>query len=329
LAVPAGAERRNMISIKTVLCPVDFSPITGRVLGLAIQVSQLFNSKLVLHHSNENGLVTRKGLNEFEDFHADESLQEMMARAPSSIHVESRVRKGHAHKSILELARSLPADLIVMGTHGRSGVRDTLLGSTTERVITQSLCPVLTAHDIGHNMILPERGDLAAASRAQVLVPLHLFPHSRNTLEYACGLLEVLPIDLHLLHVVEPVSRDDTRGATHFNVPEFLHLRVMDARECLRDLIPTGLVNRVHVHARVGPVIRVILDYAAQIEARLIIMGITRKSAVKNLFLSTPAYGALRGSQCPVWIVPGSGSSARRALTDDLEFAGFPAPCKS
>lgn len=59
-----------MISIKTVLCPVDFSPITGRVLGLAIQVSQLFNSKLVLHHSNENGLVTPKGLNEFEDFHA-------------------------------------------------------------------------------------------------------------------------------------------------------------------------------------------------------------------------------------------------------------------
>lgn len=71
------------------------------------------------------------------------------------------------------------------------------------------------------------------------------------------------------------------------------------------------------------------LDYAAQIEARLIIMGIARKRTVKNLFLGTPAYGALRGSQCPVWIVPGSGSSARRALTDDLEFAGFPTPCKS
>jgi universal stress protein A len=318
-----------MISIKTVLCPMDFSPITGRVLGLAIQVSQLFNSKLVLHHSNENGLLTQEVPNELEDFQADKALQEMIARAPSSIHVESRITKGHAHRSILDLARSLPADLIVMGTHGRSGVRDTLLGSTTERVITQSLCPVLTAHDIGHNMILPERGDLAAEGRAQVLVPLDLFPHSRNTLEYTCGLLEVLPIDLHLVHVVEPVSWDDTRGATHFNVPEFLHLRVMDARDSLRALIPTGLENRVHVHVRVGPVIRVILDYAAQIEARLIIMGITRKSTLKNLFLGTHAYGTLRGSPCPVWIVPGSGSSAKYDATDDLEFAGFPPPCKS
>jgi hypothetical protein len=88
--MPTGAERGNMIGIKTVLCPMDFSPITGRVLGLAIQVSQLFKSKLVLHHSNENGLLTKEVLNESEDFKAYESLQEMIARAPSSIHVESR-----------------------------------------------------------------------------------------------------------------------------------------------------------------------------------------------------------------------------------------------
>src|SRR4029453_12714754 len=326
--MPTGAERGNMIGIKTVLCPMDFSPITGRVLGLAIQVSQLFNSKLVLHHSNETGLLTKEVLNESEDFDAYESLQEMIARAPSSIHVESRITKGDAHRAILELARSLPADLIVMGTHGRSGVRETLLGSTTERVITESLCPVLTAHDIGHNMILPERGDLSEG-RAQVLVPLDLFPHSRNTLEHACGLLELLPIDLHLLHVVEPVSGDDMRGATHFNVPEFLHLRMMDARDSLRALIPAELENRVHVHARIGPVVSVILDYAAQIDARLIVMGITRKSILRNLFAGTPACGILRGSAYPVWIVPGSGFTAGAAVTDDLEFAGFPHPCKS
>jgi nucleotide-binding universal stress UspA family protein len=318
-----------MISIKTVLCPVDFSPITSKVLGLAIQVSQLFSSRLILHHSNENGLLTQEVPNEGGDFHVDKSLKEMIARAPDSIHVESRITTGHAHKSVLELARSLPADLIVMGTHGRSGVRDTLLGSTTERVITESLCPVLTAHDIGHNMILPERGDPALEGHAQVLVPLDLFPHSSQTLEHALGLLEMLPIDLHLLHVIEPTSVDDTRGATHFNVPEFLHLRTQDARDSLRALIPAGYENRVHVHARVGPVVRVVLDYAAQIDARLIVMGITRKNFLKHLLLGAPAYGVLRGSACPVWIVPGSGLTAGAAVTDDLEFAGFPPPCKS
>jgi nucleotide-binding universal stress UspA family protein len=162
-----------------------------------------------------------------------------------------------------------------------------------------------------------------------VLVPLDLFPHSSHTLQHALGLLEALPINLHLLHVIEPVSADDTRGATHFNVPEFLHLRTQDARDSLRALIPGGLENRVQVHACVGPVVRVILDYAAQIDARLIVMGITRKSILRNLFAGTPACGVLRGSTCPVWIVPGSGSTAGAVVTDDLEFAGFPAPCKS
>jgi nucleotide-binding universal stress UspA family protein len=62
----------------------------------------------------------------------------------------------------------------------------------------------------------------------------------------------------------------------------------MDARDGLRALIPAGLGNRVHVHVRVGPVVKVILDYAAQIEARLIVMGITRKSILRNLFAGTP-----------------------------------------
>ena len=325
----AQAERRHMIRIETVLCPIDFSPITERVLGLAIQVSELFNSRLILHYSNENRLSTPEPLNESGDLRAETSLQGLIARTPSAIHVKSRITTGHAHKSILELAGSLPADLIVMGTHGRSGVRDKLLGSTTERVITHSLCPVLTAHDIGHNMILPERGDLAVEGRAPVLVPLDLFPHSMTTFDHACGLLEVLPIDLHLLHVIEPVSADDMRGATHFNVPEFLQLRVMDARDSLRALIPTGLESRVHVHACVGPVVKVILDYATRIAARLIIMGITRKNILKNLLSGTPAYGVLRGSTCPVWTVPGSTSSATQVATDDLRFAGFPHPCKS
>src|SRR4030095_8489039 len=259
----------------------------------------------------------------------DKTLKEMIARASGSIQVETRITTGPAHKSILELARLLSADLIVIGTHGCSGVRDKLLGSTTERVITHSLCPVLTAHHIGPTMILPERGDLAVEGRAQVLVPLDLFPHSTRTLEHACGLLKALPIDLHLLHVIEPISADDTRGATHFNVPEFLHLRTMDARDSLRALIPAEWETRVHVQARVGPVVKVILDYAAQIDARLIVMGITRKSILRNLFAGTPACGILRGSACPVWIVPGSGFTAGAAVTDDLEFAGFPHPCKS
>src|SRR4029453_4396744 len=122
----AQAERRHMIKIETVLCPIDFSPITERVLGLAIQVSELFNSRLILHHSIENGLSPQRVLNESGNFRAEKSLREMMAGAPSLIPGESRIATGPAHKSILELPASLPADLIVMGTHGRSGFRETL-----------------------------------------------------------------------------------------------------------------------------------------------------------------------------------------------------------
>lgn len=312
------------MKITTVLCPIDFSPITQSVVGLAIQTCQLYGARLVLQYSVEG--VPKRGTTRVHAEHAEydaaaELLREMAARAPTSIHAETRITKGRAFKSILELAGELPADLIVMGTRGRGGVNHLILGSTTERVVAYSSCPVLATRDVGHNIILPERGDLASRGPAQVLVPIDFSEHSLNTLAAAYAMIEVLPVSLHLLHVVEPVSWDDMRGATHFNVPEFLGHRLHDAAVTLRALIPRNLEGRVQSHVSMGSVADEITGYAGRIQARLIIMGVTKKGAVKEFLFGATSYGVLRNSPCPVWIVP----EVKSEITSDARKASvFP-----
>lgn len=295
------------MKINTVLCPIDFSAITNSVAGLAIQTCQLFGARLVLHYSVEG--VPKRGASpvhaeqaEYDD--AAKLLQELAGRAPTSIHATTRIKKGRAFKSILELAEELPADLIVMGTRGRGGVDHLILGSTTERVVAHSRCPVLATRDVGHNIILPERGDMAVAGPAQVLVPINFSEHSLKTLAEAYAMMEVLPVSLHLLHVVEPDSWNDMRGATHFNVPEFLGHRLHDAAVTLRALVPRDLENRVQSQVLMGPVADEITGHASRIQARLIIMGVKHQGALKGFLFGATSYGVLRHSPCPVWIVP-------------------------
>lgn len=295
------------MKIRTVLCPIDFSPITKSVVGLAIQTCQVYGARLVLHYSIEGSqkwAAPNDHAEKPEELNAAELLQEMVTRAPASSDAEARVTQGQAFKSILELAEELPADLIVMGTRGRSGADHLILGSTTERVVAHSRCPVLATRDVGHNIILPERGDLAVTGPAQVLVPIDFSEHSLNTLAEAYAMMEVLPVSLHLLHVVEPVFWDDMRDATHFYVPEFLCHRLHDAAVTLRALIPRDLEGQVQSHVCMGSVAEKITGYANRIQARLVIMGVRHKGTLQGFFFGATSYGVLRHSPCPVWIVP-------------------------
>src|SRR5207249_8982161 len=110
--------------------------------------------------------------------------------------------RGKAYASILTLAQKLPADLIVMGTHGRSGLKHMLIGSNTERVIAKSSCPVLAIGEAGENRIFPAPGEGFSQIRHRVLVPIDFSHHSLHTLENACRMTGTLPVELHLLHVV-------------------------------------------------------------------------------------------------------------------------------
>jgi nucleotide-binding universal stress UspA family protein len=140
--------------LKQILVPIDFSDCSLRALDLAITIAQPFGARLTLLHVVEpavyqqNYLGIAPPLEESTQTLVEAGRERLAAlsrkRVGHRLRTESLVRVGHAHSEIPDTASALSADLIVMGTHGYTGLRHALLGSTTERVVRHAVCPVLT-----------------------------------------------------------------------------------------------------------------------------------------------------------------------------------------
>jgi nucleotide-binding universal stress UspA family protein len=144
---------------KKVLCPVDFSDNARAALGVAVDVCRQFDAALVLFHAYElpgytlpEGSVVSspKMLQDLSD-RADEHLADWKRTAErmGAAHVTTEKGIGEPAFEIVELGREGAFDLIVMGTHGRTGLRHALLGSIAERVVRRAGCPVLSVHPQG------------------------------------------------------------------------------------------------------------------------------------------------------------------------------------
>jgi nucleotide-binding universal stress UspA family protein len=127
---------------RKVLCPIDFSEESRAALRVAVDLAHRFEADLVLLHADLPESVF-KGAAAPEGQLAEWKTQAeaMGAKRVQTVHV--REPPG---KSIVEGASRGGADLIVMGTHGRTGRHHALLGSTAEEVVRQSRIPVLTVH---------------------------------------------------------------------------------------------------------------------------------------------------------------------------------------
>jgi len=149
-------------SMQRILVAVDFSPESEAAIRTAFTFARAFDAVITLLHVHElptmmNGIVP--GADSAADaqlLHAAaeaqlaslrERLRERDPRAlEGGITIETVVEGGLPAEVILERAKSGAFDLVVMGTHGRSGLRRLLVGSVAEAVIRGALCPVLTVH---------------------------------------------------------------------------------------------------------------------------------------------------------------------------------------
>lgn len=145
-----------MVRFRTLLVPVDFSRHSGRALGVAIELAREFGAEIHLLHAYELpvGPALAYGIPLPQDL--DEEMRDAAARRlEKALHrVEEAGLRGETHlvqstpaEAIAQLARELPADLIVMGTRGLAGLKHVLLGSVAERVLRLAPCPVLTVKE--------------------------------------------------------------------------------------------------------------------------------------------------------------------------------------
>jgi nucleotide-binding universal stress UspA family protein len=148
------------IAWKKICCPIDFSDPARAAMRAAVELAGTFGAELTLFHSyNLPGYTLPEGsvvasprmLQELSD-QAETPLQEWKKLAEGMGATGVRVAKavGEPALEIVAFAREGHFDLLVVGTHGRTGLRHALLGSTAERVVRRATCPVLTVHPEGH-----------------------------------------------------------------------------------------------------------------------------------------------------------------------------------
>ena len=143
-----------MLDYELIVVPIDFSDHSMRALSYAIGLAGKYASKLRIVYVNEPSLgvsdVAWVGVSEraIKDDHircSRETIQSTVCdKIPDGLEAECIVLEGDAVDEIIRYADRVEADLIVMATHGRSGISHVLMGSTAEQVIRRSTCPVLS-----------------------------------------------------------------------------------------------------------------------------------------------------------------------------------------
>jgi nucleotide-binding universal stress UspA family protein len=206
-----------MVNRPSILCPVDFSTASRGALRYAAAIAEHFYAGLTVVAVNDRFLTQAAAARFGERWLERRTAQELDAfiahafpgGTPQLPALETRVLAGSAAAEILDVAASTQADAIVMSTHGASGVRKLMFGSTTERVLRETTIPVIVTppHDPGPESLEGWRDNLRV-----LLVPVDLSLYSKHQVRIANGLAEALGAKVVLAHVQEPIrshSLDD------------------------------------------------------------------------------------------------------------------------
>ncbi len=142
-----------MNKYRRLLCPVDFSDVSKNAFQIAIDLAVLFKADLhVIHVFQMPASTIPEGIYDIPDdmedkvkSHFSKKLDEFIKNhSTPEINITTGSYAGFPHVEIIKYVNEANADMIVMGTHGRTGLSHVLLGSVTERVIRTSDIPVLT-----------------------------------------------------------------------------------------------------------------------------------------------------------------------------------------
>lgn len=301
------------IEIDRILCPVDFSEFSGPALERAVRLGDWFDARIeVLHVTSFVPCVMPASMGPFyypdplevtstQRTQAVQSLADLVAPyLDDRVPIVTKVLEGDPWRVIQKEAEALPADLLVIGTHGRRGFEHLLLGSVTEKELRRAPCPVLT---VGHACPHPPTGPLFR----RILCAADLTKASEQTLDMALSLATENDAQITLLHVID-TPPGDTWAGFHVAVPEVGPLRhefVAQARAALRKAVPDAARNLCNVTERVetGAPWSEILRVANQMDADLIVMGAHSRGAVVRMLLGSTASNVVRRATCPVLLI--------------------------
>jgi nucleotide-binding universal stress UspA family protein len=139
-----------MLAIRTILHPTDFSACSDFALRLAASLARDYDARLVLLHVIEPLVVADIDVLVPPPWIGLEALQKRLQNLrPRDVKkVQHRIVEGYPATEIANVAKETKSDLIVLGTHGRTGLKRVLMGSVAEQVLRKASCPVLTVKSL-------------------------------------------------------------------------------------------------------------------------------------------------------------------------------------
>ena len=290
----------------SIVCSVDFSDHSVRALRHAIALAgDVLGRVTVVHVANpllvqaataayDVAAINRDTETELGAL-ADDIATEAGAWAPE---VRTIISMGDPATEIVKCAEEEDADLIVMGTHGRSGYRKMFFGSVTEQVLRRSPVPVFAVPASDHERVtFTDKGP--RFSSGPIVAPTDLSGRSLVNARVARSLSVSFAAPLLLVHVIVPVT---VIGLRHQSIEAHKRAVVADARERLR-IFASGIARGESVETRldVGSPAATIAAAAAERNASLIVMG---SGTSCGRPLGSVAYGVLCLVEAPVLALP-------------------------
>ena len=296
-----------MIRIENVLCPVDFSDISQHAFDHAAAIARWYEARVTLLYVFPNLPVLDLPPLVLEAPDRERLIAKMrrMAEHAPDVPIDVRVQQAaYIHEEILAQLEATGADLLVLGTHGRSGFQRLFLGSVTEKVIRKACCPTL--------VVPPRAPDVAPTAPVRfrrILCPVDFSESSLRAFAHAVNVAEEADAHLTLLHVVEtPTVISPEPAAFEIDLARLREAAVTETRRRLHELIPDAARTYCTVETAVvqGSPHREILRQAADLRSDLIVMGVHGRGAVDVLLFGSTTHHVIRASACPVLIVRGA-----------------------
>lgn len=289
--------------LRSLLVPVDLTPTSDRVLGRVARLPLAERARVTLLHVVPGDLSAREQRAAERDAAktlADEA-RHLASSLPGSIVLRTVVGLGNAAREITELAGTEACELVVMGRGGARVVRDTILGSTAERVMRLTRVPVLAVRLAAR---APYRKpalaiELDAAAAGVFAWLLRLLPPPRPRIEVIHAFSSPLESRIYPSLSEDEIEerRAELKDAAARRLDELL-------TRALADLRIAGHEAPWRPHLRHGPARQVVHKAVKSAHSDLLVMGTRAYSGLAQLFLGSVAGDLLRDVSCDVLLVP-------------------------
>ena len=284
---------------RTIILATNFSKPARRAYIYALKLSSVLKFRLILLHVMKAppdferwSSATRRSLGSLRTRALLELGRMASIAKDSGVTTEHKLIVGIPEDSILKVAEETQADLIAMGTHGRTGWDRLQLGSTAEAILRNAPCPVLTVHAaiVTDAPLSPRRVKLGC-----ILVCPDFSASSEAALRSAALLAKRLNAQAVVVHASEP-SDPPRPGPAHAEVHQ-----ADKAEQQLQGFISTSQADRCVVDkiSVPGNPVEVILDQAKRVMADLIVMGTNGRRGLQRLVLGSVAESVIRRAGCP------------------------------